>query len=138
MIILDTNIISELMKASPNQGLWHWFETIESQPLFLTAITVAELRYGVCVLPEGKRRDQLDQAITQIVEDDFLDQILDFNQASAEGYGILVAKLRSEGITMSQSDAMIASMALAYEATLITRNVKDFEHCGIELVNPFT
>lgn len=83
MIILDTNIVSELMKASPNQGLWHWSETVESQPLFLTAITVAELRYGACVLPEGKRRDQLNQTITQMLEDDFAESILDFNQASA-------------------------------------------------------
>jgi predicted nucleic acid-binding protein len=138
MIILDTNIVSELMKSEPDKGVIQWFETLEDQPVMLTVISVAELRYGVSALPDGKRKDQLDEAITDMINEDFEDRILDFNQASAEAYGALLAKLRSEGITTSQSDAMIASIALINEAHLVTRNIRDFKHCGVPLINPFS
>ncbi|MFT6046189.1 MAG: putative nucleic acid-binding protein [Arenicella sp.] len=138
MIILDTNIVSELMKSEPDKGVIKWFEILEDQPVMLTVISVAELRYGVSALPDGERKNQLDEAITDMINEDFEDCILDFNLASAEAYGILLAKLRSEGITTSQSDAMIASIALINEAQLVTRNIRDFKHCGVSLINPFS
>ena len=137
MIILDTNIVSELMKAEPDSSVLKWFESLENQPLMITVITVAELRFGVSALPDGKQKDQLSAAITAMINEEFDARVLEFNQASAEAYGILLAKLRKEGITMSQSDAMIAAIALINEAQLVTRNTRDFEHCGIEIVNPF-
>ena len=138
MIILDTNIVSELMKKEPNKGVIKWFACLEDQPVMLTVISVAELRYGVSALPDGKRKDQLNEAITDMINEDFEACILDFNQACAEAYGILLAKLKSEGITMSQSDAMIASIALINGAQLVTRNSRDFKHCGVPLINPFS
>ena len=137
MIILDTNIISELMKPSPDSNLWKWFDTVENTPLFITSITVAELRYGVSVLPMGKRQTQLSREVTGMIHEQFSERVLGFNQASAEVYGVLLARLRSEGITMSQNDCMIASIALIHDVPLVTRNSRDFEHCGLSLINPF-
>ena len=137
MIILDTNIVSELMKPSPNEVVWQWFGTLENSPLFITSITVAELRYGVSVLPKGKRQARLDREVTGMINEQFSERILDFNRTSAEAYGVLMANLKAEGISISQNDAMIASIALIYDAQVITRNTRDFEHCGLPLVNPF-
>ena len=138
MIILDTNIVSELMKPSPDKNLWQWFDTVENAPLFITSITVAELRYGVSVLPKGKRQTQLDREITGMINEQFSERVLDFNRVSAETYGVLMARLKGKGINIGQSDGMIAAIALVYDAQLITRNITDFEHCGLLLVNPFT
>lgn len=126
------------MKIEPDKSVIEWFETLEDQPVMLTVISVAELRYGVSALPDGKRKDQLDKAVTDMINEDFETRILDFNQPSAEAYGILLAKLRNEGITISQSDAMIASITLINEAQLVTRNIRDFKHCGVPLINPFS
>ncbi len=137
MIILDTNVISELMKKVPDVGVVAWFAGLEPQPLMITAITVAELRYGVSVLPEGKRRTQLDSAITAMIDEEFDACVLDFGRQAAEAYGILAARFRKEGIGVGQSDMMIAAIALVNEETIATRNERDFEHCGVEIVNPF-
>ena len=111
MVILDTNIVSELMKIVLDSSVLEWFETLEDQSVMITVITVAELRYGVSALPEGKRKNQLNSAITAMISEEFEARVLEFNQASAKAYGILLAKLRKEVFTMSQSDVMIAAIA---------------------------
>ena len=138
MIILDTNIVSELMKTQPDEGVLSWFSELSTQAIMITSITVAELRYGVAVLPNGKRRTRLDTLITEMIDEDFESSILDFNRHAGEAYGLLAAELKNKGIGVGQNDVMIASIAVVNEATLATRNEKDFEHCGINIINPFS
>jgi len=138
MIILDTNIVSELMKTQPDEGVLSWFSELSGQAIMITSITVAELRYGVAALPNGKRRTRLDTLITEMIDEDFESSILDFGRQAGEAYGLLAAELKNKGIGVGQSDVMIASIAVVNEATLATRNEKDFEHCGINIINPFS
>jgi predicted nucleic acid-binding protein len=138
MIILDTNIVSEIAKGRPDKNVLGYFRQLEPQPITITCITVAELRHGIECLPEGKRKEQLDKDITVLLEDHYGGGLtLDFNSAAAYAYGVLGGRLKGEWIAISQSDAMIASIALVHEATLVTRNEKDFLNCGISIVNPF-
>lgn len=135
MIILDTNIISELIKTNPDEKVFQWFGSIEGS-VVLTAITIGELQQGVMSLPEGKRKQNLLSAIG-VVLDEYKSHILHYDEQAALAYGALCASLKSKGIGVGQSDVMIASIALVHGATLATRNTKDFAHCGIALVNPF-
>ena len=137
MIILDTNIISELIKQSPDKNVLNWFDRQQPQILATTAITVAELRFGTNSLPQGKRRLALDKAITGMLEEDMDGNILAFDTTAAEAFGILAAKLKTRGTPVGQNDTMIAAIALVHEATLVTRNDRHFLNCGIEVVNPF-
>ena len=138
MIVLDTNIISELMKSFPDENVINWFGTLEPQLITITSITIAELRYGISILPHGKRREAIHMAFKEMIAEEFNNAILDFDLSAAEAYGNLAAKTRSSGITVSQSDTMIAAITSTYEATLATRNTKDFSNFGIAVVNPFS
>ena len=137
MIILDTNIASELTKSPMNATVQSWFDGLGSEPLFLTSITVAEMRFGVCALPHGKRRTDLDERLARMFEGVFTGNILAFDHIAAEAYGIMAAQLRSQGETKDVKDLMIASIALVHDATVATRNTKDFQPTGAKLVNPF-
>lgn len=136
MIILDTNIISELMKPTPDENVWAWVDVLDSQAIVTTAITSAEILFGINTLPTGKKRTALLRAFEALLTEDFA-EILPFDQAAAESYAVLQAQLRNQGTPIGQSDAMIASIAGVYDATLATRNIKHFETCGIDVVNPF-
>ncbi len=137
MIILDTNILSELIRQRPDRNVLNWFETQEPQVLSTTAITVAELRFGTNSMPAGKRRSLLDSTITTMLEEDFGENILPFDAIAAEAFGILAARLKARGTPVGQNDTMIAAIALVHEATLLTRNDKHFRQCGLGVVNPF-
>lgn len=137
MIILDTNVVSELMKPAPSDALMRWFQDTPPEPLALTAITVAELRYGIAMLPEGKRKAGLDQAVTEMLAQDFPGLVLPFDQAAAEHYGPLAAQHRAAGRNPGQADVMIAAIATAQGAGIATRNLKDFEGFDLRLLNPF-
>ncbi len=137
MIIVDANIISELIKQVPDQNVLDWLDHQEPQILATTAITVAELRYGTNSMPAGKRQAMLDGAITDMLEEDFRENILAFDTAAAEAFGILAARLRKQGTPVGQNDTMIAAIALVHEATLLTRNNRHFKQCGLDVVNPF-
>ena len=137
MIILDTNIISELFRLKPAPQVLDWLDAQPVQELTTTSITVAELRFGVHALPAGKRRDKLNAAITQMLEKPLMGRVLDFDLRAAELYGLLAADLRRNGMTIGQSDMMIAAITLAQEATLATRNTRDFLPSKVRVVNPF-
>ena len=138
MIILDTNVISELMKHTPDQSVLDWFAQLDSEMITLTSITIAEIHYGIQSLPKEKRQKSLDEAFRLMITEDFNHLVLDFDQKAAEIYGRLGALARSKGKPVSQSDTMIAAITASYNALLSTRNTKDFDVFGIEMVNPFS
>ena len=138
MTILDTNVISELMAPSPSEIVLQW---ISSQrlfdDLFITAITVAEILYGVEILPRGRRRDRLQQQAEATFAEDFGGRVLPFDEQSARAYATIAAGRRSQGRRMAEPDGQIAGIARAHNAVLATRNTNDFEGCGVKLVNPW-
>ena len=136
MIIIDTNVLSEIMKRSPDEAVMAWADKQSPQAIATTSITIAEIYAGLSALPDGKRKADLLSAFEDILQD-MIDVVLPFDQAAAECYGILSAKLRRDGKPIGQSDGMIAAIAMVHDGTVITRNIRDFEHCDIMLVNPF-
>ncbi|OAN52356.1 plasmid stabilization protein [Paramagnetospirillum marisnigri] len=137
MILLDTNVLSELMKAEPAPRVLSWIDGISAPTLFIPAITQAEILYGVSILPIGKRRDALANACRTAFEEIFMGRILPFDSSAAEAYADIAASHRQSGRPISQADAQIAAIARSRGAALATRNVADFEGCGIEVVNPW-
>ncbi|MBP9726825.1 MAG: type II toxin-antitoxin system VapC family toxin [Gammaproteobacteria bacterium] len=137
MIILDTNIISELMKPVPNKTVIAWLDQQSILMLYTTSISVAEIYYGLQNLPTGKRRNDIETSFHQVIQAAFNQRILAFDVTSAACYGILLARRKNAGIPMSTLDAQIAAIATAANATLATRNTKDFLECDIDIINPF-
>jgi predicted nucleic acid-binding protein len=138
MIILDTNIISEVSKQLKNERVLEWFDANTArEPLYTTSITVAELRLGMLNMPEGKRKNALIAFLNDILECFFLYRILPFDHGAAEQYAQLSSRLYKSGMNIDQNDLMIAAIALEHDAVFATRNVKHFEPCGVNVVNPF-
>lgn len=136
MIILDTNIVSEIARVRPDTRVLNWLNDRPESDVFLTSITVAELLYGVALLAEGRRRTAVQSAVQSALAE-FQDRILDFDAKAAELYADVVTARRRIGRPIATLDAQIAAIARARGATLATRNVRDFEGCGAGLVNPF-
>ena len=137
MIILDTNVLSEALSPVPSGAVMNWLGAQDRLAVFLTAITQAELLYGIQMLPAGKRRGLLSTAVTRIFSDEFPGRILPFDEEAANVYVGIVAKRVRMGRPISQFDAMIAAIASSRGGAVATRNVRDFEHCGIEVLNPW-
>ena len=137
MIIIDTNIISELMKVSPSLNVVKWLDQQDILQLFVTTITLAEISYGLHTQPNGKRRQFLEDAFNQTISEAFQHRILSFDHTAAECYGKLMAKRKKLGRPLTVLDGQIAAITLAHDAMLATRNVRDFADSGIEVVNPF-
>lgn len=138
MIIVDTNIVSELLRPTPEPRVEGWLAAQDGFNIYLTAISEAELRYGVAIMGNGKRREALAGAIDRILREDLAGRILAFDSEAAEAYAAIAATRRSAGRPISQADCQIAAIARARGATVATRNTTDFEGCGIELINPWT
>ncbi len=138
MILLDTNVLSEALKPSPAEPVLRWLSAQEPVTTFTTTITQAEILYGIELLPAGKRKLRLSTAIRQIFAQEFEDRILSFNGDAAEAYAKIVAGRGSAGRPISQFDAMIAAIARSRRAALATRNIADFEDCGVQIISPWT
>ena len=136
MIVLDTNVISELFDGRKDNGIYDWLDRYDAVGLHITSITVAELVYGAELLAEGKRKQAFRQQIDEIVED-FEGRRLGFGDKAAYLYGALSARRQSVGRIIETKDAMIAAICLQHCATPATRNTKDFEGLDLKLVNPF-
>ena len=130
MIVLDTNIVSELMRPSPAQAVLGWLYQQASAELFTTAITAAEIRYGIARLPDGHPKDDLVRAANEVFAA-FPDQVLPFDLKAAAAYADLVAHRERMGSPIDGFDGQIASICHVHGALLATRNVKDFQHTGI-------
>lgn len=138
MIVLDTNVLSEVFKLSPCRAVLEWLGAQEPLSVFTTTITQAEVLYGIERLPIGKRRTRLSAAIEKVFANEFCDRILPFDEDAARIFPKIVAGRDAVGRPISQFDAMIASVARSRRATLATRNAADFEYCGIRTINPWT
>ncbi len=138
MMVLDTNVLSELMKAAPSKRVSVWLGKHPASSLFSTTVTFAEILYGVALLAKGKRRRALEEAVHAMFEEDLHGRVLSFDSASARSYAEIVARRRRTGRPIAQMDAQIAAIAHSRGAALVTRNVVDFVDCGIELFDPWT
>lgn len=137
MIILDTNVLSEVIKPLAAEAVLRWSHSVDSDDLFVTAITQAEMLYGIAILPTGKRKNSLSEATERLFDIRFRNRILPFDSQSARIYADLTAVREAAGRPVSQFDCMIAAIAQAHGATLATRNTADFDLCGIHVVNPW-
>jgi toxin FitB len=138
MIVLDTNVLSEVLRPAPEQRVLAWLEDQSRSALFTTTVTRGEIFYGLRLLPAGARRQHLWDATQIIFNDDFAGRVLSFDNDAADAYAHIAASRRSQGKPISQFDAMIAAVVRSRGAVLATRNVKDFVDCGIEIVDPWS
>ena len=138
MIILDTNVLSEVMRPLPTAEVLRWLATHPASRLFTTTITQAEILYGLELLPKGKRRAALQSAVEAMFEEDLADRILPFDSDAARVFPQIAASRRALGRPITQWDAQIAAIALSRGAALATRNTGDFEHCGITVLGPWS
>ena len=137
MFLIDTNVISELMRATPAPSVLSWFSTQDPSTLYLSAVTEAELRTGIAILPEGQRREGLRAALDATIAEDFEGRILPFDTDAAKAYAEIAAGRRSAGRPIADADCQIAAIAREAAMPVITRNTRDFEGCGIGLINPW-
>ena len=136
-IVVDTNVLSELLRASPDPRVMAWVAAQPVDTLFVSAVTQAEMMLGASLLPAGKRRATLEDALRGIFAQDFAGRILPFDADAVPAYVDVMARRRSAGRPISQFDAQIAAIALRRGDSLATRNVDDFRDCGVALINPW-
>jgi len=137
MIVLDTNVLSELMRSQPGAAVFAWVAAQPRAALYTTSVNKAEIFYGIAVLPEGRQRAALAAAAEAMFIDDFAGRVLPFDKAAAVHYADIVAARRREGRPIEAFDAQIAATARVAGAELATRDVGDFAGCGLILVNPW-
>ncbi len=138
MTVLDTNVVSELMKISPSREVMDWWRTHPFTELFITTVTEAEVLLGIELLPKGKRRTALEVAAKATFEEDFDGHILPFDSDAAREFARIVAARRELGRPISQADAQIAAIARSRGAGVATRNTENFVDCGIRILNPWS
>lgn len=138
MIVLDTNVVSEAIRAEPDPAVASWLASRPASSLFITAITQAELLYGLELLTDGERRRRLTDAVHAILKEEFRGRILPFDAPAAEVYATIASARRAGGRPISAFDAQIAAIARSRGARVATRDVGDFDDCGVEIVDPWT
>ena len=138
MFLLDTNVVSELLRPSPEPVVEAWVGDARATDLYFSAIGEAELRYGVAILPAGRRQTALASAIEAILREDFADRILPFDSEAAREYADIAAARRSAGRPFAPADCQIAAIARSRGMAVVTRNLRDFEDIGAEVVDPWT
>jgi predicted nucleic acid-binding protein len=137
VIVLDTNVVSELARSSPDPAVVRWLDSVSADEVTTTAVTAAELFHGVARLPASRKKTRIADAVQRVLRDDLQGRVEPFDIRSAERYGILVADRERAGKPITVADAQIAAICTVRRATLATRNTKDFVDTGIELVNPW-
>lgn len=138
-LLLDTNVLSELMRPMPDQAVVKWLDAQSINDVYISSITVAEIRLGIALLPSGRRRDGLQSLSNTLIELDFAGRCLPFDAKAAGYYANLSAEKTKAGRAISVEDAMIAAVAFANDLALVTRNIRDFEAIkDLALINPWT
>jgi toxin FitB len=137
VILLDTNVISELMRPAITPAVAAYVQALDPETLFTASLCEAEIRYGIARLPLGRRRDALATAFQAFLTQGFAGRILAFDSSCAAGYATIRVRREAAGLPVSIPDAMIAGTALAHGSTVATRNVADFAGCGIAIANPW-
>jgi len=138
VILLDTNVISELMRSDPDNTVMAWMDDQIRGEFGITAITVAEVLYGIKSMPEGRRQSRLLEAAAEVFDEYFDDRVFAFDHRAAVHYAEVVCRREQTGAPISMADAQIAAICLANSTALATRNTKDFEGTGVILVNPWS
>lgn len=136
MIVVDTNVISELMRPSPAPAVANWVRKHSQQELYTTSVTLAEVRYGIERLDAGRRKESFRSAAEEIFTA-FDEYVLSFDRTAAIQYATIVSGRERAGLPIDGFDAQIAAICYTHRATLATRNVKDFQATGIEITDPW-
>jgi len=137
MIVLDTDVLSEFMRVEPDNQVLAWVDAQPAMELAISAVTVAEILHGIARLPSGKRKQKLESHAMAMFEEDFAGRILPFDVHAAVEYATLVAACEAKGRTASMADAQIAAVCRVHGAPIATRNVRDFEFPGLDVINPW-
>ena len=137
MILIDTNVVSEVMKARPVAPVLAWLNSQESEKLYVSAITIGEITHGLRILPDGKRRSELRERFEQFIGRGFDQRVLAYDESAARLYGELMGDRKELGRPSSVPDGQIAAIARCNGLAVATRNILYFENCGIDVVNPF-
>ncbi len=137
MIVIDTNVLSALMRDIPDQSVIEWLDRQAAESIWLTSITVFEARLGLALLPKGKRRQTLESAFNDLMVEDLEGRVLDFDQPAAEAAAQLAAGRQRKGQTIDMRYTQIAGIAIARRAALATRNVRHFSDLPIDVINPW-
>jgi predicted nucleic acid-binding protein len=137
VIVLDTNVISELIRPAPSTAVLQKLRSLPSDDLYTTVLTEAEIRLGIAILPSGQKRTALQSQVDLILKKDFAGRILPFDSDAAQAYARLVAARRTVGRPISLFDAQIAAIVQIHGAVLVTRNTRDFQECNFEVINPW-
>jgi predicted nucleic acid-binding protein len=137
MIVLDTNVLSALMRVEPDRAVVRWLNGLAAESIWTTSITLFEVQFGLDVLPDGERKTALQNAFHQAVYEDMQGRILDFDAPAAAAAGTIAARQRALGRPVDMRDAQIAGIIAARRATLATRNVCHFADTGLALVDPW-
>lgn len=137
MIILDTNVLSALMHERPEPAVIAWLDRQAPESVWITSITVFEARFGLALLPEGRRREKLETAFARLLEEDLENRVLNFDSAAAGEAARLAAARQRDGRPVDMRDTQIAGIALVRRATLATRNLRHFNDLAIAVINPW-
>lgn len=138
MIVLDTNVVSELMRPAPDAAVERWVALRPAADLYFTTIGEAELRYGVAIMPAGRRRDAIEAAIEAMLGEDFSGRVLPFDEPAARAYAAVAAARRAAGRPVAAFDAQIAAIARSQNMGVATRNTSDFIATGVQLLDPWS
>lgn len=138
MIILDTNVLSALMQAQPDSIVVSWLDSVPGESVWITSVTLFEAKFGLALLPEGKKQTFLMTQFKEIIQKDLEDRVLLFDQTASEQAARLAAARRKAGYTVDMRDTFIAGIALARKATIATRNIKHFRKLHVNVVNPWS
>ena len=138
MVVLDTNVVSELIRPSPSPVVQAWVAGQEAKSLFFSPVSEAELRYGLETMPEGRRRNALAVEVEGMLREDFIGRILPFDSEAARSYAKIAADCRATGRPVSTADCQIAAIAHSRGMAVATRNIRDFAGMGIKLIDPWT
>jgi len=138
VIILDTNVLSALMRTAPDAPVVAWLDRQPAESVWITSITLFEARFGLALLPAGRRRRSLETAFAHLLEEDLENRVVDFDDAAASAAATLAAERQAAGQSVDLRDTLIAGIALARRATLATRNVRHFADLSVPMVDPWT
>jgi len=138
VILLDTNVISALIRPEPDQAIMSWLDIQPPESMWTTSISVYELRFGVELLAVGRRRQLLEEGLDKLLQEDFDGRVIPFDEPAAQAAGKIGAARRQLGRTIEIRDVQIAGIALARKASIATRNIRHFEGLGIPLIDPWT
>jgi toxin FitB len=137
MLLLDTNLVSELMRSHPDPHVMSWVAAQPLSEMAIATITVMEIRFGIALLPHGRRRADLDTRFRQLLARAFAGRVLTFDQPAADACAEIRARRRQSGNPMTVQDGMIAAIGRVHGAPVVTRDVRGFEGCGLSVIDPW-